>query len=270
VGTWGKDVCVARGNYKDSINECFDETDGLQVYETLLYLLTPFVLPISFVVRPAFCAYLLAGTFVMYLINVVIFNEIHLRRKNERLSWVLLYVYYLPYKIVLTGINVASCYWYVSIDAALPYSYLRRSLWKYARYFAKRHPKVVEDEKAVEVIVRLEEDAATKKPGLGRSMTVKTVGVTPQRAYEDEEAVSPMHLHLANCQITLPEQAHMGMSTPMRLQEGVAAVDYFTVSNNNQTRHETDEATSEDILRVLGIFRENHTGIGKTASNSQV
>jgi hypothetical protein len=47
----------------------------------------------------------------MYLINVIIFNEIHLRRKNERLGWVLLYVYYLPYKIVLTCINVASCYW---------------------------------------------------------------------------------------------------------------------------------------------------------------
>ena len=33
-------------------------------------------------------------------------------------------------------------------------------MWKYARYFAKPHPKVVEDEKAVEVVVRLEEAAA--------------------------------------------------------------------------------------------------------------
>jgi len=47
----------------------------------------------------------------MYLLNVIIFNEIHLRRKKERVGWVLLYVYYLPYKIILTGINVASCYW---------------------------------------------------------------------------------------------------------------------------------------------------------------
>jgi len=132
-----------------------------EVYETLLYLLTPFILPISFIVRPEFAGILLASTVVMYLLNTVIFNEIHLRRKNERLGWVLVYVYYLPYKIVLTGINVASCYW---------------SLYKYARYFAKRHPKVTEDEKAVEVIVRLEDDqAAAGGDGLGRRMTVRTM-----------------------------------------------------------------------------------------------
>ncbi|KAJ4375726.1 hypothetical protein N0V86_007259 [Didymella sp. IMI 355093] len=240
------------------------------VYETLLYLFTPFVLPISFVVRPAFCAYLLAGTVVMYLINVIIFNEIHLRRKNERLGWVLLYVYYLPYKIVLTGINVASCYWYVFIDDTLTSSDKTRSLWKYARYFAKRHPKVVEDEKAVEVIVRLEEDAATRSSGLGRRMTVKTVGITSQATVEDEEAVSPMHLDLSNSQITVPEQAHMGLNTPARLREGIAAVDYFTVWNNHQTHQELSQATSEDILRVLGIFRENHARELRTISNSYV
>lgn len=43
--------------------------------------------------------------------------------------------------MALTGVNVASCYW---------------SLFKYAKYFAQRHPKVVEDERAVEVVVRLE------------------------------------------------------------------------------------------------------------------
>lgn len=86
-------------------------TDLNQVYETLLYLMTPFILPISFYVRPSFCGYLLAATIVMYLINTIIFNEVHLRRKNQRIGWFTVYVYYLPYKIVLTGINVASCYW---------------------------------------------------------------------------------------------------------------------------------------------------------------
>jgi hypothetical protein len=79
-----------------------------------LYLFTPFILPISFYVRPAFCGILLAATVAMYLINTVIFNEVHLRRKNERIGWFVVYVYYLPYKIVLTGVNVASCYWYVN------------------------------------------------------------------------------------------------------------------------------------------------------------
>src|SRR5690242_12026248 len=97
----------------------------------------------------------------MYLVNTIIFNEVHLRRKNERLGWVLVYIYYLPYKIVLTAVNVASCYW---------------SLYKYARYFAQRHPKVIEDEKAVEVIVRLEETQMAGAGGLGRRLTVRTVG----------------------------------------------------------------------------------------------
>ncbi|POS71707.1 hypothetical protein DHEL01_v209901 [Diaporthe helianthi] len=113
-----------------------------EVYETLLYLFTPFILPISFLVSPAFCGYLLAGTVVLYLVNVVIFNEVHLRLRNERVGWDVLLIYYMPYKLVLTLVNVASCYW---------------SLYKYARYFAKRHPKVIEDEKAVEVVLRLEE-----------------------------------------------------------------------------------------------------------------
>jgi hypothetical protein len=115
-----------------------------EVYETLLYLLTPFILPISLAVRPSFCAYLLLGTIVLYLANVVVFNEIHLRRKNQRVGSVAVYLYYMPYKVVLTVVNVASCYW---------------SLWKYARYFAQRHPKIIENEKAVEVVLRLEEQS---------------------------------------------------------------------------------------------------------------
>jgi len=94
-----------------------------EVYETLLYLLTPFVLPISFVVKPSFSGYLFAATFGLYFLNVVIFNEVHLRLKRERVSSRCLYLYYMPYKLVLTVINVGSCYW---------------SLYKYAKYFAKR------------------------------------------------------------------------------------------------------------------------------------
>ena len=69
-------------------------TLGCKVYETLLYLLTPFVLPISFLVQPSFCGILLGATMVMYLVDVLIFNEVHLRRKNERVSWSVLLWYY--------------------------------------------------------------------------------------------------------------------------------------------------------------------------------
>jgi hypothetical protein len=44
--------------------------------------------------------------------------------------------------VIFTFVNVASCYW---------------SIYKYARYFAQRYPKIVEDEKAVEVVLMMEE-----------------------------------------------------------------------------------------------------------------
>ncbi|EHA26970.1 hypothetical protein ASPNIDRAFT_120610, partial [Aspergillus niger ATCC 1015] len=123
-----------------------------EVYETLLYLLAPFVLPISLVVQPAFCGIMLGVTNGLYFLNVVIFNLVHLRLKKEAVSWKCLLLYYMPYKIVLFIINVVSCYW---------------SLFKYARYFATRHPKVIEDDKAVE--------PTNKAPGLGRSFSVTKV-----------------------------------------------------------------------------------------------
>lgn len=86
-------------------------TNFLQAYETLLYLGTPFVLPISFIVDPYFMGYLTAATLVLYYSNAIIFNELHLRRKNESCGFVVVYLYYMPYKILLTAVNIASCYW---------------------------------------------------------------------------------------------------------------------------------------------------------------
>ncbi|KAK0309376.1 hypothetical protein LTR01_004483 [Friedmanniomyces endolithicus] len=155
-----------------------------EVYETLLYLLAPFVLPISLIVRPAFCGYLTAATFMLYYVNVTIFNEIHLRLRNERIGWVTLYVYYAPYKIALTCINIASCYW---------------ALYKYARYFAKKHPKIVDDERAVEVVFRLEEEPSTQPsrlPSLGRRLTVTAIGtrvsVTASLAAQEDAAAQEL------------------------------------------------------------------------------
>jgi hypothetical protein len=191
-----------------------------EVYETLLYLMTPFILPISFYVRPSFCGLLLGATIVMYLINVIIFNEVHLRRKKERISWQVLYVYYVPYKIVLTFINVASCYW---------------SLWKYARYFAKRHPKIIEDEKAVEVVVRLEEDEAA---GLGRRMTVRTVRSNRESIVESDDGstkpfIAPSHSQEPSTVPAIglsfengPMNGHLDSLT--REKEGIGAFDFST------------------------------------------
>ncbi|KAI4136620.1 MAG: hypothetical protein L6R39_007701, partial [Caloplaca ligustica] len=139
-----------------------------EVYETLLYLLAPFVLPISFYVRPSFSGYLYLATLALYMVNVIIFNYVHLRLRGESVS-VLCLLYYLPYKIILTFVNIASCYY---------------SIYKYAKYFAKRHPKVIEDDKAVAVILRLEEESysASEKSAIAAGrMSVDSISVRPRR-----------------------------------------------------------------------------------------
>lgn len=192
-----------------------------EVYETLLYLLAPFVLPISFYVRPEFSGYLYVATLVLYQINVIIFNyvsllpssihltylrisvfapldisdnadlkryvvQVHLRARQESVT-VLCLMYYFPYKIVLGFINIASCYY---------------SIYKYAKYFAKRHPKVIEDEKAVAVVLRLEEESysdAKKVTGIddlprvdsvsrARRFTVTAVGTTLSSVAREPQA----------------------------------------------------------------------------------
>ncbi|THD00245.1 hypothetical protein EYZ11_000295 [Aspergillus tanneri] len=68
-----------------------------QIYETIVYIFAPFILPISFLLRPGFCANLLGSTLALYLISVAIFNEVHLRLKKERVRWrVLLWYYVCP------------------------------------------------------------------------------------------------------------------------------------------------------------------------------
>jgi len=140
-----------------------------EVYETFLYLITPFVLPISFIVRPGYTGYLFLATLGLYFANAMIFNEVHLRlaswedrneqdgtsekqgtkqkrrwyqERNMMVSRTMLIFYYMPFKFALTFVNVASCWW---------------SLWQYAKYFAKRHPRIIEDERAVGVVLKIEE-----------------------------------------------------------------------------------------------------------------
>ncbi|KAG9681107.1 glycosyltransferase family 2 protein, partial [Aureobasidium melanogenum] len=135
-----------------------------EIYETLLYLATPIVVPVSLAVRPSFFFELMALTFVLYMANAVIFNELHLRRKNEKVPQKCVWLYYMPYKLVLTFVNVASCYY---------------AIYKYATYFATRHPKIIEDDKAVNVVLQLEEEDVDDDPVLpagGRRMSVTAVG----------------------------------------------------------------------------------------------
>lgn len=131
---------------------------------------------------------LLGVTVAMYILNVIIFNEIHLRLKKERIDWKVLLFYYTFYKIALTVVNVFSCYW---------------SLYKYARYFAQRHPKVIEDRDAVEVLLSLEKDSNSRRTsveddvipleggmlgrGLGRKLTLTKVQAGKRKVTGEDE-----------------------------------------------------------------------------------
>ncbi|KAL8846557.1 MAG: hypothetical protein Q9221_008364 [Calogaya cf. arnoldii] len=118
-----------------------------EVYETLLYLLAPFVIPISFATRPVFSSYLYAATITMYILNALIFNYVHLRSRNQTVTF-RAFLYYIPFKWILGFVNIASCYY---------------AIWTYATYFAKRHPKVIEDDKAVEIVLNLEKKESMQK-----------------------------------------------------------------------------------------------------------
>lgn len=50
--------------------------------------------------------------------------------------------------------NIASCYY---------------AIYTYATYFAKRHPKIIEDDKAIEIVLKLEQEKifATEKEEIG-------------------------------------------------------------------------------------------------------
>ncbi|CAN9376442.1 unnamed protein product [Alternaria alternata] len=149
-----------------------------EVFETLLYVLAPFVLPMSFMINPAFTGIMTGVTTGVYLINAVLFNEIHLRLKKERVSWACI-AYYMWYKFVLNFVNILSCYW---------------SILKYAQYFAVRHPKVIEDEKALDVVLTLDNEEvmnqSTTQPLAAqpprRGMSIRTHFTTmPAEQHED-------------------------------------------------------------------------------------
>ncbi|CAN9301634.1 unnamed protein product [Alternaria alternata] len=149
-----------------------------EVFETLLYVLAPFVLPMSSMINPAFTGIMTGVTTGVYLVNAVLFNEIHLRLKKERVSWACI-AYYMWYKFVLNFVNILSCYW---------------SILKYAQYFAVRHPKVIEDEKALDVVLTLDNEEvmnqSTTQPLAAqpprRGMSIRTHFTTmPAEQHED-------------------------------------------------------------------------------------
>ncbi|KAK6063012.1 hypothetical protein SCUP515_12797 [Seiridium cupressi] len=130
-----------------------------EIYETLLYLFTPFILPISLIVRPSFCGILLAGT-------------------CERISWSVVLLYYMPYKVILSIVNVASCYW---------------SIWKYAKYFAKRHPKIIESADAVQAAMRVHQLEHIQKGPTEQPSSSSSNSSASSQSQSTEQGVPRVH-----------------------------------------------------------------------------
>lgn len=60
-----------------------------------------------------------------------------------------------------------------------------RAIFKYAQYFAKRHPKVIDDEKSVEVVVRISESQIFDS----RPQSVLTQNSRPQSVLNEKKAI---------------------------------------------------------------------------------
>jgi glycosyltransferase involved in cell wall biosynthesis len=106
-----------------------------EVYTSVMALLRPFAIVITALAAWQLLLYLTIGTTVMYILSFVLFNEWHLRKKNEMISYKVLPTY-LGMKFVLMWVNTLSAYY---------------GIWDYAKYFSVRHPKVIENYKVLEI-----------------------------------------------------------------------------------------------------------------------
>lgn len=68
-------------------------------------MLTPFVIPTSIVVEPGFTVLMTMASWGLYLLNAVIFNEVHLRRKGERVDPWVVAIYYVSLFQFLPGVR---------------------------------------------------------------------------------------------------------------------------------------------------------------------
>lgn len=87
------------------------------------------MLPVSLIVQPKLVGIITGSLMGVYLLGIIFFNAIHLRRKKEMVSWKIIPIYFLM-KFALTFVNTLSVYY---------------SLYAYADFFSQRHPRVTEN-----------------------------------------------------------------------------------------------------------------------------
>ena len=159
-------------------------------------------------------------------------------------------LYYLPYKAILTFVNIASCYY---------------SIYKYAKYFAKRHPKIIEDEKAVAVVLRLEEESY---PGVDKAPSIHgrpSLDNTSHRARRF--TVTAVGTNLSSA---LPREYRQGDDTT-----NIDVVDFAAQSALPANDHMSDESQQESSRMPPPIPPARrrfswHRSSSKASSNSGI
>lgn len=100
-----------------------------EVYETFIYASRPFALPIALIVAPKIVGAVMGGLLAVYVLGAIFFNAVHLRRKKAMVAWKILPIYFMM-KMALTVVSTLSVYY---------------SLYAYAAFFSRRHPRVTEN-----------------------------------------------------------------------------------------------------------------------------
>lgn len=122
-----------------------------EVYSTFIYAARPIMLPVSLIVQPKMVAVMTGSLMAVYLLGIIFFNAVHLRRKKEMVSWKIIPVYFLM-KTALTFVNTISVYY---------------SLYAYADFFSQRHPRVTENYPALMAAKEcLDADSAKRQANL--------------------------------------------------------------------------------------------------------
>ena len=117
-----------------------------EIYDTLLYVLRPFLWPMTLIWDPKLGFAMIGVILAIYSVGSVAFNAIHLKRKNAMVAWNVFPAYF-GMKFFMVFCDTASVYY---------------SMVAYAKFFAKRHPRVTQDHKALEAAQKLIQEAEQK------------------------------------------------------------------------------------------------------------
>lgn len=106
----------------------------VEIYDSVMAFLRPFVVVLTLIGSYRLFFEITAALTGMYILDFVIFNTWHLRRKKEMISWKVLPVY-MGLKFILLWVSCISVYY---------------GVFRYAKFFSVRHPRVIESRKALE------------------------------------------------------------------------------------------------------------------------